>query len=227
MCRSSVAPRARCRSRRVECADVTPRAQLAAAPCITAPTQREPTRRSLERAPPSRERVVGLDRAASAVCADHLSRLVRAAGAAAPSALSLPSSSAFAAAPHVLVPVHQGQHGDCESAAEPRASRPPESHRRLAFVWVGARECQQPGRVVDLGVALLPALVFRRWVNISVAFRNAFLSRAGSSLFGKRNPFLIATLTERIFFSSLREPPSPSFVTLPSSLFGVREVTLL
>ena len=29
------------------------------------------------------------------------------------------------------------------------------------------------------------------------------------------------------FFSSLREPPSPSFVTLPSSLFGVREVTLL
>ena len=30
------------------------------------------------------------------------------------------------------------------------------------------------------------------------------------------------------FFSSLREPPSPSsFVTLPSSLFSVREVTLL
>ena len=67
--------RARCRSRRVEFAYVPLRAQLAApAPCITAPTQREPTRRSLERAPPSRERVVGLDRAASVACADRPSR---------------------------------------------------------------------------------------------------------------------------------------------------------
>ena len=41
--RSPVAPRARCRSRRAECADAPLRAQLAAAPCVTAPAQREPT----------------------------------------------------------------------------------------------------------------------------------------------------------------------------------------
>ena len=46
---SCAAPRACCRSRRAECADAPLRAQLAAAPCVTAPAQREPTRRLRER----------------------------------------------------------------------------------------------------------------------------------------------------------------------------------
>ena len=115
--------RARCRSRRVEFAYVPLRAQLAA-PCITAPTQREPTRRSLERAPPSRERVVGLDRAASVACADHPSRFARAAVAAAssaPTSLRVPSSLLFLASPRQL---NKSRHDDrqserCRAESEP------------------------------------------------------------------------------------------------------------
>ena len=75
------------------------------------------------RAPPSRERVVVLDRAASVACADRLSRLARAAVAAAPSAptpLCVPSSLLLLASPRQL---NESRHDDRESAAEPRASR--------------------------------------------------------------------------------------------------------
>ena len=67
--------------------------------------------------PPSRERVVVLDRAASVACADHLSRFARAAVAAAPSAptpLCVPSSLLLLAS---LRQLNESRHDERESAA--------------------------------------------------------------------------------------------------------------
>ena len=120
--RPPVALRARCRSCRAACDDAPLRAQPAAAPCVTAPAQREPTRRARERRRTEGESSF-VTTPPSVACADRPSRFARAAVAAVPRAttpLCVPSSLLLLASPRQL---NENRNDDRESAAEPRASR--------------------------------------------------------------------------------------------------------
>ena len=101
----------------------SPRAQLAAAPHVTAPAQSEPTRRPRERRRAASESPILIAPPASPRVRRHSSapracgRIRRAERAGAPLE---PSLLLLLMSPRQL---NQSQHDDCESAAEPRASR--------------------------------------------------------------------------------------------------------